>query len=429
MTIFREFGTEEENMFIRKSTAALTAALLLFSVIPQNAAAEETAHGFALEQHTAREIRAFFASHPWEMQNRTVYAETPSLTAPYSAGALSEETQQEALNCINCIRYTAGLPADLTVKEEYAELAQAAALVNCLNGVLDHTPEKPGGMDEPLFQLGKLGSGSSNLSKGRSALCQSVIQGFIGDSDDKNLPVLGHRRWILNPELLYTGFGQTERYYAVYVHDFNRKEPFTGDYIAWPPQNMLYFLYSSGGRYAFSVSLGSRYDTADPGTVTVDIRSEALGTTYHLDGNCTDFSYYLRVSTEMYGIPNCLIFYPGQIFPENDTVTVSISGITKNGEPAPISYTISFFTMDPKMRGDCNLDGDVSVDDAQAALTAYTETVAGKADGLNAAQRRTADVNEDSCVSVEDAQYILKYYVSNSVAGSGLKWEELLGQA
>lgn len=413
-------------MKARQFPAVLTAAAMLFASLPQPAEAE--VQSYDREAHTAKEISAFFASHPWDMQNVPVFDAQPSLTAPYSPGALSAATQQELQNCLNCIRYTAGLPADLTVKPEYSELAQAASLVNRLNGELDHTPVKPNGMSEPLYRLGSLGSGGSALSSGRPAFCQSIVEGLMGDSNDKNMPMIGHRRWLLNPELLYTGFGQTEKYYAVYVSDYNRQEKFTGDYIAWPPPNMPYYLYGKSGRYAMTVSLGDAYDTADISKVSAEIRSEVLDKTWHLDGSCTDFDYYLTVNNQLFGTGNSLIIYPGELFPENDSVTVSISGITKKGEPAPITYSIQFFDMDPRQRGDINLDGEVSVEDAQDTLKAYTETVAGKADGLSDAQRRTADVNADSTVSVEDAQYILKYYVSNTVAGRKVTWDALLAE-
>lgn len=408
----------------RQIPAALTAVIMLLVSLPQRTAA--AAQGYEPELHSAKEISAFFASHPWDMQNISVFDAQPSMTAPYALGALSAETQQETLNCLNCIRYAAGLPADLSVKAEYSELAQAASLVNCLNGMLDHAPAKPAGMSEPMFRLAMLGAGGGILSRGRSAFCRSIVEGLMGDSSDKNIPTLGHRRWILNPDLLYTGFGQAENFYTVYINDFNRQEKCTGDYIAWPPPNMPYYLYNKSDRYALSVSLGDAYDTADVQKISVDIRSEMLDKTWHLDGSCTDFNYYLTVNTALYGNGNCLIFYPGLIFPENDSVTVSISGITKKGEPAPISYSIQFFELDPRQRGDCNLDGEVSVEDAQDTLKAYTNTVAGKADGLNAAQRRTADVTADSIVSVEDAQYILKYYVNNTVAGRRVTWDALL---
>lgn len=75
-----------------------------------------------------------------------------------------------------------------------------------------------------------------------------------------------------------------------------------------------------------------------------------------------------------------------------------------------------------------NNDGEISVEDAQAALNAYVAAMAGNDSGLTAEQAQAADVNGDNSVSVEDAQLILLYYVQNTVAGSPTTWEMLLGK-
>ena len=76
--------------------------------------------------------------------------------------------------------------------------------------------------------------------------------------------------------------------------------------------------------------------------------------------------------------------------------------------------------------GDISGDGKVGVDDAQAALIAYTEQFAGNPVDLTAAQRKAVDVNEDGVLSVEDAQYILIFYTENNVAGKNVSWNEII---
>ncbi|MBP0988892.1 MAG: hypothetical protein J6S92_11510, partial [Oscillospiraceae bacterium] len=78
--------------------------------------------------------------------------------------------------------------------------------------------------------------------------------------------------------------------------------------------------------------------------------------------------------------------------------------------------------------GDVNLDGAVSVEDAQLALTAYANLMADIDIGLTELQQKAADINADGQVSVDDAQNILLYYVSNTLAGIPLTWDELLGR-
>lgn len=75
--------------------------------------------------------------------------------------------------------------------------------------------------------------------------------------------------------------------------------------------------------------------------------------------------------------------------------------------------------------GDVNEDEEVTVDDAQIALQAYTNLLAGKDSGLNPAQEKAADVNIDGAVTVEDAQAILQYY-TNVLAKKDPTWEEIL---
>ncbi len=90
------------------------------------------------------------------------------------------------------------------------------------------------------------------------------------------------------------------------------------------------------------------------------------------------------------------------------------------------SYHKRFFSALDELPGDVILDGKVSIEDAQEALKAYTEQVAGNSSGLNDVQIRHADINKDNTVGVEDAQLILKYYTEKYVAGRDVTWEALL---
>ena len=76
--------------------------------------------------------------------------------------------------------------------------------------------------------------------------------------------------------------------------------------------------------------------------------------------------------------------------------------------------------------GDLDGNSEVSTEDAQIALLAYANIMAGNDVGLTAAQLHAADVNHDGQVSVDDAQLILLYYVTNTLAGNNVSWEDLL---
>lgn len=88
---------------------------------------------------------------------------------------------------------------------------------------------------------------------------------------------------------------------------------------------------------------------------------------------------------------------------------------------------LNFAAIGP-VRGDVNGDKQVSIEDAQIALTDYTETVAGNKSTLSEQQIQAADINEDSKIDVVDAQLILTYYVQNTVVGQPVSWGELLGK-
>ena len=82
--------------------------------------------------------------------------------------------------------------------------------------------------------------------------------------------------------------------------------------------------------------------------------------------------------------------------------------------------------MNEDLRGDVNFDGKIGADDAQSALTAYTESIIGNETGLSDRQKKAADVNRDGVLGVEDAQFILLYYTENVLAGKSLTWEQIL---
>ena len=79
-------------MRIRTITTLLTAAVLVYSSFPRNAAAADSPVSAAPSQ---QDIRAFYAAHPFS-HAAPVYAEPPQTEAPYSAGSLSAETLEEA---------------------------------------------------------------------------------------------------------------------------------------------------------------------------------------------------------------------------------------------------------------------------------------------------------------------------------------------
>lgn len=409
---------------------------------------------YELELHSQEEIRAFYAAHPFPVKDekKPEYAQEQLLSAPYTPGVLGGESLQEALNAVNTARYIAGLPADITIRGDYSELAQAAALIDWYRSELDHElgpDDKPADFSDELFALCKTGTKYCNLHYGYYTLPAAIYEKDLCDSDMgrgvKNMQTAGHRRWLLNPKMQYIGFGQItgsgrrDLYSAVYALDHSREEAFTGDYIAWPPQNMPYELYSlerkyQSNRYPFSVSLNQQYAEPSAETVQVDLYSHQLDRSWHFDRNdcLTDdssmtaqekqeaYSHYFNVNiSNRSSIRNCIIFCPDVFFAPGDTVDVRISGIqTAAGEDTEITYSVSFFSLEETqvqpaqvLRGDADCNGEVNVLDAVLLSRVEAEDLTC---GITDEGRLNSDCDGDGRVTFSDLTWLLKKLAATS---------------
>lgn len=404
-------------------TAACSAAAAALSAFAGYAAAETVTP-------TAEEIQAFYAAHPFSLEPdvRPTF-ETPQLSdAPFALGQLSAESEQEALNCVNFMRYIAGVPADITIDPELRQQAQAASVLCFANKQLGHSGLPcPEGMAQDIYTLAVKGAKRSSLASGYYSQSYSIFSMAMPDAGDSNLVKLGHRRHLLNPLMQYTGFGQTEWYTAMYSHDESREEAFEYDYIAWPPVNMPYALYRMNDRprYPLSVFLSEKYQQPDIETVKAEITSQKTGAVYKLDKYCTDFNYYFNIDTPVIdgdviyynGTDNCIVMNPGVIFDKNDTVTVHLTGLQyADGSPAEVQYTISFIDLTPQPEGPqvmpacvrpCDLNCDDTIDVRDAVLLARYAANDPDAeiteDGLE-----NADCDRNGTVNTDDLTYILK---------------------
>ncbi len=73
----------------------------------------------------------------------------------------------------------------------------------------------------------------------------------------------------------------------------------------------------------------------------------------------------------------------------------------------------------PKMSGDIDADGAVTVSDAQIILQAYTDSLSGKTNNLTDAEAAAADVDCDGTVTIDDAQYVLQFYTDRLAKKEG----------
>ncbi|MCR5136746.1 MAG: hypothetical protein K6C12_06575 [Oscillospiraceae bacterium] len=299
--------------------------------------------GLNVAYHSEEEIAAFLNEVPSAAVVST-YAAVPSLKEPYSAGELSEATQQNAVNLINQIRYIAGLNADVTINPEYSELAQAAVLLNRLNGGLSHYPARPAVLSDAkydeLYTKGSTGASKSNLFRSTAipTLTYAMLNGWMADDDSGNIQMVGHRRWVLSPTLGSTGFGQVDGCCAMYALGGGGSGTQTN--IAWPAQNTPMQFFNAG--YPWSLSVGTLLDAEK---TTVTLTRQADQKVWSFSSTKSDGDFY--VNNGNYGLKGCVIFRPkdlGNIMP-TDSFDVEVNTVIYGSTKVRISYTVNFFNI------------------------------------------------------------------------------------
>ena len=300
---------------------------------------------FALNvaRHTASEIKSFIEKSGSKVGDSVSFKTEPRASSPYALGELSDATEESALKMLNNVRYIAGLNSDVELSSEYGELAQAASLVNAANDVMSHYPAKPSDMSEELYNKGAEGARRSNIAYAsmEMSLNSFLLRAWMSDSDSGNIDRVGHRRWCLNPNMQYTGFGYAKSgsgsvHSAVYAFDGSRDGNETE--VAWPAQVMPIEYFNEND--AWSVSIGEEVDID---AVKVSLVRKSDGKKWEF-GSGSNASGYFNVNNDGFGQTGCIIFRPDGIsYSDGDEFQVTISG-AKDRE---ISYSVSFFALEP----------------------------------------------------------------------------------
>ncbi len=296
-------------------------------------------YGVGTLYQTRGDIRNYMSSSGASSENRTEMQVEPVLTSPYSPGAVTQQSLQDALAMVNQMRYIAGLGSDVVLDDNFTEAAQAGAFLNAVNNRLSHHPDRPEGMDDALYELGCKGAGSSNMAM---ASWQSTLSHFVelwmDDSDDSNIGAVGHRRWILNPGLKKTGFGYSVNngsgsYGSIYVFDnwsYGDDEP---QGIVWPAREMPLEYFAND--MAWSYSYGEALELSE---ISVKLTSLTQGREWNFSAGGGDG--FFTVNNDGYGQTGCVIFRPDGIsIGAGDEYLVDIS---RNGETIA-KYMVSFF--------------------------------------------------------------------------------------
>lgn len=366
------------------------AALLCLSLLlaPTWAAGEESAgHSGSLDmvKLSKEEIARLLNASPLGYAGEAMDV-LPTLSAPYAAGEPSEIARTTALNRLNALRCLAGLPG-VKLDDDLDRRAQVGAALLAATGTLTHHPAQPSDMDDYFYQTGHNATSSCNIYQGTNATLPQAVEAFFDDSDAANLPMLGHRRWMLNPAMGKTGLGFSPSGFTNGSLPYNFATLWAFDssgvgidynFISWPASgNFPNTLFHTN--QAWSVTLNTElYALPVLSRLTVTLTRAADGKAWTLSGaqSATPSSQgaYLGVNTDNYGVPNVIIFRPdmgGESY--RGVYTVSIQGLqTAQGMDVPFSYQVDFF--DP-----AHPDGGTQTQPGQSVtpLTAFSDVVPG----------------------------------------------------
>ncbi len=277
------------------------------------------------------------------------YLEMPDTEAFDPIGAITPEAEASALSYLNFIRAAANL-SSVSIFDLYTLRAQNACLLLAANDEITHDPRIAPGMSGGLYESAHLGASESNLVKfnwDRPQILIDALAYFVRDDGDANLSTLSHRRWLLNPAMVETGFGLAKSasgmsYAAMYAVDSGRADA-EWDHVAWP----------CGGAFpvelmrrdlAWSVSFNeSIYDIA-ASDIRIILTDVLTGAEFRFDPARNAGDGWCAISPAICGSGACAIFRPDQErdfeYQQNQIWRVKITGLKRtDGADAEIEYT------------------------------------------------------------------------------------------
>ena len=262
--------------------------------------------------------------------NRSIYLSSPN-PQKGERGLLRSNAIEDTLHLINTYRYMTGLSPVAEVPD-LSKKAQAASAISYLNGTISHQASVPAGLDpnSEFIKDGLKGCAESNLGAGY-VTPYGIIEGCMNDEDYSNMYDLGHRRWLLLPNLKNVGIGYVEGFAATYVFDGGYVEH--KNVVVYPAANTILELIDK--QAPFSVIVGNSLEVSDDASVTVQDLKSGFKKTYSLNNGLT-------ISRKGYGYSQALIF--GADLKKNLLVNykISVDGVYDNGLAYPIEYSVKF---------------------------------------------------------------------------------------
>ena len=328
------------NTWLKKAMLFVAALLLMCAFTAMTAGATE------VDTHSKAEIINYLKSSGATTSYRHTFETDP---VKYDTpGNLSDESKQSALKMLNSIRFVAGVNP-VALDEGYGQKAQAGAFVDWAINILTHHPDQDGtqpeGMPNDVWELGIQGAGSSNIAHNQSTLNAAVLA-WTEDDDAGNIPMIGHRRWTINPRMGKVGFGAAGPYYAEY--SFDNSGSGTQTNVIWPARYMPTQFF---GKYIpWSISTGTAETMSNIHVVLERTADSPSGyQKWEFDGASTytasDTGKYFNVNNQGYGQTGCIIFRPDNVggYKNGDVFNVTITGASQG----TITYSVEFFNAYP----------------------------------------------------------------------------------
>lgn len=360
---------------------------------------------FAASEHTREEVRAYY------QETRPSFSEDPFLEAPvchapYAAGVLKEEALTDALNSVKFVRYLAYLPDELYLSDGFNQLSQTGAVLLSASGQISHQPDQPADMSDEFYRQGLDSTSTSNLFAANwmeNTLLVSATSAYMRDESLYNLPRLGHRRWLLSPNMLYTGFGlarseQGMSFAVMQVSDQSAPE-FDYSAICWPSRGAFPAdLLTADTPWSLSFNPSSYDLSASQPVVTLTELMSGASFAFENPQSAAQFDanptqQYFVLSTERYGEGDCLIFRPDLSqyaalengYQQNQVWQVEVSGLADaSGESCdPLRYTVSMVALEPEPVAAIELDPKSAELTVGQSLRMNATVVPSWADDLN----------------------------------------------
>ena len=278
------------------------------------------AHGAPGDRATA------LAQYEATLADRSVPAGWTGSAQGCVVGEESQASLDATLNTLNTIRSFAGI-STVGFDPDLNRTALAAALMMQASGEVEH---KPGPGWPCVSQEGTKGLANSNLSGWSGAA--AMIDAYMDEGGS-----LGHRRGLIDPSLTAFGSGSTGQYNALYSPADQPLLPVPdGRTVSWPPPGWVPWPWVFK---TFSITVhGGDALSGDP-RVVVKVDGEPVAVESPRQYPPDDYSADLMLAWEA-DLPTAL--HGG-----DHEIKVSVPGVTANGTPIPIDYTINAFSVEP----------------------------------------------------------------------------------